>query len=65
MTETKLTKAIEHVHTPDSWARSLVQAALKAQADNKPLPGFTTTEHAECVQICVDTPFGKICVCIS
>jgi hypothetical protein len=64
MPDTQLEKAIGHIHTPDSWARALVQAALKAQQENKPLPGFKITEHPECVQICVGTPFGTICVCV-
>jgi hypothetical protein len=64
MAESRLTKAIEHVHTPDSWARAVLGAALKAQEEKKPLSGFSVTEHTDCIQICVDTPWGRICVCV-
>jgi hypothetical protein len=59
-----LKKAPGHIHTPDSWAQALAAAAVSAELDGKPLPGFTTDVHPECVQICYDSPFGTICVCI-
>ena len=64
MADTKIAKTMEHIHTPDSWARAVVQAALRAHEEKKPLPGFTVTEHTDCVQICVGTPWGTICVCV-
>ena len=59
-----LVKAMEHIHTPESWARSVFYAAVKAQNDGRPLAGFTVTEGPECVQVCIDTPFGRVCFCV-
>jgi hypothetical protein len=64
MATAKMAKTIEHIHTLDSWARNLSQGALMAEGAGKPMPGFTVTEHADCMQICVDTPLGRICVCV-
>jgi hypothetical protein len=58
-----LKKAAGHIHTPDSWARALAAAAVSADLAGKPLPGFSTEVHPECVQICIDTPVGRICGC--
>jgi hypothetical protein len=64
MATSKIANALEHVHTPDSWARAVFQGALKAHSDGKPLPGFAISEHTDCVQVCIDTPLGRFCICL-
>lgn len=62
---------LHHVHTPDSFARSLTYAILQSakksagpdQAEIS-VPCNATVSPIEklgCIQICVETPFGTLC----
>ena len=58
--------AIGKAHTPESFGRAIIQAAVQAKQENKNTQWQTTTSVVgmDCVQVCVQTPFGTICVCV-
>ena len=51
-------------HSPELFAREIVENALKAESAGTPLPGFSVSETPDCVLVCLDTPWGRICTCV-